>query len=504
MHVGERAADPAHDGLDPGRGEIVGRAGRRPGADGDGTAPVRAGRFAATSAAGLVLLVLAGIGAALLIGLLSRSLLARDDALARAVNGLVAPQPWLVGLLSAVTTLGDTITGVVVLGTLALALLARGRRRLAVFAAVAGLGALALVPAIKVLVDRLRPVVDAPVATAGGPSFPSGHTTTVTVWVGALLLVVLPAVPERRRRAVLGGGVAVVVLVGLTRLGLGVHYLSDVIGGWVLGTAWLAVCATAFRAWRGGRRTPLSEGLEPEAAAALEPVPEHDPPTDRRTVAARLLVVAVLLVGVLLALGQVVTRLLPATPLGSADLDAVETLAESRVPPLDALSVPAGEMGNTGVIVLLGLVSVVLAVAVLRRLRPAVLIATAVAGETIMFMLTATITGRPRPPVPHLDEQLPPTSSFPSGHTAAAVALYGGIALVVFGATRAWWRWLVLATAVAAVVLVAFARLYRGAHHPSDVLGSLVLALPWLYALHRLLPGDDPVAPRARGATTVP
>jgi undecaprenyl-diphosphatase len=464
------------------------------GAGGAGSGRDRArrgpGRFAVASAAGLVGIAVAGILAALLVRLLVR----QDAALSNAVNAVVAPRPWLVTVLSAVTALGDTLAGCAVLGTLAVALLVRGRRRLAAFAAVTGLGVLALGPAVKVLVGRLRPVVDAPVAFAGGPSFPSGHTLTVTVWVGALLLVVLPAVPGRARRPAIVAGLAVVVLVGLTRVGLGVHYLSDVLGGWLLGAAWLAVTATAFRAWRGRGPAPLAAGLEPEAAGALEPAPEHDPPADRRRIATQLLVVAVLLVGVLLALGQLVTRVLPGTPLGAADVDAVRALAENRTAGLDAISGPVDEAGNTLVIVVLGLVSVVLAVAVLRRLRAAVLIAAAVVGETLMFMTTASITGRERPPVTALDAPLPPTSSFPSGHTAAAVALYGGIALVVLGVTRAWWRWLVVATAVVLVAAVAFARLYRGAHHPTDVLGSLVLTLPWLYALDRLIPGR-PVAP---------
>ncbi len=480
-----------------------GPAGRPAAAASDGAHLDRGmGRFTATSAAGLAGLVLAGLGTALVLRFLAGPLLGLDAALAGAVNAAVAPRPWLVTALSAITTLGDTVTGAVVLVVLAAALLLRGRRRLAAFTAVTGLGALALGPAVKALVGRLRPVVETPVATAPGPSFPSGHTLTVTVWVGVLLLVVLPAVSERRRRAVTAAAVALVVVVGLTRLGLGVHYLSDVIGGWLLGAAWLAVTAAAFLAWRGGRTAPLAEGLEPEAAAALEPAPEHDPPAHRRTVAARLLVVAVLLVGVLLALGQLVTRVLPGTPLGAADIDAVRFLAENRTPALDALSDPVDEAGNTLVIVVLGLASAVLAVALLRRLRAAVLLAAAVVGETLMFMLTASITGRPRPDVPHLDEELPPTSSFPSGHTAASVALYGGIAVLVLGATRAWWRWLVVATAVVLVVAVAWARLYRGAHHPSDVLGSLVLTLPWLYALHRLIP--RPGSPPAQGPRVAP
>ncbi|MCX6466146.1 MAG: phosphatase PAP2 family protein [Pseudonocardiales bacterium] len=463
--------------------------------DSDAADPSRrtAARFAVTSAAGLALVLAGGLAAVALLWAAAGPIVALDEALAGAANAAVAPRPWLVGLLEAVTTLGTTAFGAGVVALLAVVLLVRGRRGPALFAVVTGLGALALVPALKVLVGRLRPVVEAPVSTAGGPSFPSGHTTTVTVWVGVLLLALLPALAPRFRRPAIVVGALVVLAVGLTRVALGVHFLTDVVAGWLLGAAWLAVTALAFRAGPGERGAPWRDGLDPAAAGALAPAPASTPPDRRRTVAARLLVVAVALLGVMLALGQLVTHGLADTPLAAADTGAVRAVEALRTPALDALSGPAAELGNTGVVVLLGLVAVVLALAVLRRWRPAVLLTAAIVGETLLFMATASITGRERPDVRPLDAQLPPTSSFPSGHTAAAVALYGGVAVVVLGATRAWWRWLVLATAVAAVVLVAGARLYRGAHHPSDVLGSLVLAVPWLYALQRLLPG--PAAP---------
>ncbi len=465
-----------------------------------------AGRFAGTSAVGLLVLVGAALGLAALLWLLAGPLVALDRAVADAANAVVAPRPVLVAVLEAVTALGATLTGVVVLTTLALALSARGRFGLALYVAVAGLGGSVLSPAVKELVGRLRPEVDDPVATAPGFSFPSGHTVTVTLWVGVVLLVLLPAIAPRARRPMIGVGIAVVVLVGLTRIALGVHYLSDVVGGWLFGVAWLAVTVAAFRAWRrseGHDDVPLALGLAPEAAPDLAPVPDHGRPTGRRRVrAAQLLVIAVLLLGVMLGTGWLVTAVETGSAVEAVDVAVVRWFADHRTGPLDAVSGPVGELGNTGVVIVLGLVASVLALAVLRRVRPVVLIAVALVGQLLIFMATATIIDRERPPVPHLDAELPPTSSFPSGHVGAAIALYGALAVLVLGATRAWWRWIVVAVAVSAVVLVAVSRLYRGAHHPSDVLASVLLAVPWLLAtVHVLRVGPHGSAVDARSET---
>ena len=83
--------------------------------------------------------------------------------------------------------------------------------------------------------------------------------------------------------------------------------------------------------------------------------------------------------------------------------------------------------------------------------------------------------------------------------TAAAVCLYGAIAALVLRGTRAWWRWAVLAVAVAVIVGVAFARLYRGAHHPTDVLASVAFAVPWLLVTLRLVGDDTGVRARPAG-----
>jgi undecaprenyl-diphosphatase len=207
--------------------------------------------------------------------------------------------------------------------------------------------------------------------------------------------------------------------------------------------------------------------------------------------AAVLLVVGALLFGVLLGLGWLLTRVEPGTRVGAADLGVLQWLVAHRVPALDTLSLYAVDMASTTMVLALGAVAGVVAALVLRRAWPLTMLVIALVGELVLFLNAAILVGRPRPPVAHLDAALPPTSSFPSGHTAAATCLYGAIAALVLRGTRAWWRWIVLVAAVALVVAVGFARLYRGAHHPTDVLASVAFAIPWLLAVLRLV-GDDP------------
>ena len=205
----------------------------------------------------------------------------------------------------------------------------------------------------------------------------------------------------------------------------------------------------------------------------------------------RLVGAAALLLGLLLGAGLLVTRVLPGTDVERAETAASSWLADERTPPLDAVSGPVAELGNTGTIAVLGVAAIGISVAVLRRWWPALLLTVALVGELALFLTTTALIDRPRPSVPHLDAELPPTSSFPSGHTAASICLYGGIAALVLATTRARWRWLVLAGAVLVVTLVAAARLYRGAHFPTDVLGSILFAVPWLLIAVHLL-GPDP------------
>ncbi|MDT4922681.1 MAG: hypothetical protein QOG01_394 [Pseudonocardiales bacterium] len=148
----------------------------------------------------------------------------------------------------------------------------RGRRRLAVFLVVTAAGGSVIDTVVKNVVNRPRPNLPHPIAHAFGKSFPSGHAMSSTVVYGALLLALLPAVPRPRRRLAIAAPVLLVLAIAASRIALGVHYLSDVLGGLVLGLAWLTASVAAFRIWRTDRGrppAPVTEGVEPEAAADL-------------------------------------------------------------------------------------------------------------------------------------------------------------------------------------------------------------------------------------------
>ena len=104
-------------------------------------------------------------------------------------------------------------------------------------------GALVLNPVLKSLIGRLRPALAHPIAHGTGSSFPSGHALGSMVCYGALLLVFLPAVRGRGRTALRVVVAAIILIVGVSRMLLGVHYVSDVVGGWAIGQLWLFILA---------------------------------------------------------------------------------------------------------------------------------------------------------------------------------------------------------------------------------------------------------------------
>ena len=135
-------------------------------------------------------------------------------------------------------------------------LLLRRHRRTGGFLVVAMLGAELIVDVAKVVVGRHRPPVALHLEAIGNGAFPSGHAFNTTVVVGALLV----ALWHIRARAIPWWGWALVALVplvvGLTRVYLGVHWITDVIAGWFLGALWVLLLARAFFPTPAIRMTP--------------------------------------------------------------------------------------------------------------------------------------------------------------------------------------------------------------------------------------------------------
>jgi len=104
--------------------------------------------------------------------------------------------------------------------------------------------------------------------------------------------------------------------------------------------------------------------------------------------------------------------------------------------------------------------------------------------------------------VSHLDGS-PPTSSFPSGHTAASTTLYGVLAIIALTYAAHWaWRTLAIVLPVGIVLCIGLSRLYRGMHYPSDIVGAVILGLLWLTVVTTLLwHGQDRPA-RSRSTRT--
>ena len=118
----------------------------------------------------------------------------------------------------------------------------------------------------------------------------------------------------------------------------------------------------------------------------------------------------------------------------------------------------------------------------------------AISLQATVFVIAAAVVGRDRPNVERLDPT-PPTSSYPSGHVGAATALYLTFALMATRIANVWVRRAVIVLCVIAPLLVSYARLYRGAHHPTDVVwgiinGVLCALLAWNY-LRREPGGTD-------------
>ena len=198
--------------------------------------------------------VLAGVVAALGWAVAGQAapLLRLDRAVSAALYAGDDRPGWLEAVLQVATAPGSSAVRGVVLLPVLVVLVRRRAWRTAGWVLVAGALVGPLTTVLKELVGRARPQFAEGGAALDSLSFPSGHASGVATLVTVALLLTWPSLSPSGRRWAVAGGAALGLLVGCTRMWLGVHYLSDVVGGWALGVGWTLLVALASRA-RPGR-----------------------------------------------------------------------------------------------------------------------------------------------------------------------------------------------------------------------------------------------------------
>ena len=188
-----------------------------------------------------------------------------DLSLAAALHQAASPEG--LAAFRALTYFGGTPGLYFVSAVVTLVLLWRRRRLFTIGWLAAMLGVAVLNGLLKVVFARPRPWFAAPHELAGGFSFPSGHSMATVVAAGMLAYFALTVVRSRTvRMGVLTAAVAWTVAMGFSRLYLGVHYLSDVIGGFAAGTVWLSACVSGLEIARRGSARRAE--VEPSAQSA--------------------------------------------------------------------------------------------------------------------------------------------------------------------------------------------------------------------------------------------
>jgi undecaprenyl-diphosphatase len=206
----------------------------------------------------LVVLVIGGV----ILGALG--LLVRSNSSLLRIDKSVAPwgedhmTSFAQTMLDFVTSFGST--GVIVgftIGVFVVEMIRRPSRWLPLFLIAVTIGQTIMSTQIKNLLDRVRPTAN-PIAHTLGPSFPSGHTTGAAACFAAFALVLGRGRSRNVQSLLAGGAVFIAIAVAASRVLLGVHWLSDVIGGLALGWGWFALCSIAF----GGRMLRLGAPIE--------------------------------------------------------------------------------------------------------------------------------------------------------------------------------------------------------------------------------------------------
>lgn len=212
---------------------------------------------------------------------------------------------------------------------------------------------------------------------------------------------------------------------------------------------------------------------------------------DKKVIALKLVGGAIALWGLLALIGLLIKHVLVYGRIGTWDRSVEVWFVAHRRTSLNTLTSYANDLGSTRSVIGIAIVVFLLFRWRLGRWHESWVILTVMVGEVTIFVAVTLTVHRLRPDVVRLDKS-PPTSSFPSGHTAAAMALYGGLAVLLVCIYGSNWKTNIVAILLFCIpIIVAISRLYRGMHFPTDVLAGALGGGLWMaLVISTLLPRE--------------
>ncbi len=206
----------------------------------------------------------------------------------------------------------------------------------------------------------------------------------------------------------------------------------------------------------------------------------------RRDAAKTLTIAWVVLLLAVLGVGWLITH-----PLQSSvdpwDNGFETWLEDHRTPGLDVAAAWGSHVADTVVGVPLAAVIALILWRWQHTTRPLVYFGILVGGTLVLYLIVTHFVLRDRPPVKILDPGLVPDHSYPSGHVATSIVVYcaAGLYLMLTAPATRRWAWVLFL----APLIVMPSRLYEGAHHPTDVITSLLFASAWVAVVAHVLIG---------------
>jgi len=214
-----------------------------------------------------------------------------DAEVGRWPHEFTAENDWARSTFIWIGRLTGTIALTVLTALVATALFVRNHRRAALWVVLVMAATAVATTGLKLLVERDRPVFDDPIQVLESHAFPSGHSSGIAAAAGVAIVLSMMLVRRRGlRRLARAAAVGLALVVGADRIFLGVHNLSDVLGGFLLSTALVLTSVFVFDPRPRSSallNDPLPEAIPPgrrKAAAILNPVKVDDPAAFRTMV----------------------------------------------------------------------------------------------------------------------------------------------------------------------------------------------------------------------------